>query len=126
MQTLRRIFPASLISPRKATPHAPSCAASFSASGLSQTALPDSASVDLLSEQLKHDFDFYSKHTRDPIFRILPRDVNGTPAEKVLAAARVPGHEYASWANNLRGGTFSDIAHRLSQTGMHAPQNLRT
>ncbi|KZV65886.1 hypothetical protein PENSPDRAFT_756121 [Peniophora sp. CONT] len=115
MQTLRRIFTASLISPRKASAHALGRAAPFSASGLSQTVLSDSASLDLLSEQLKRDFGFYSEHTRDPIFRILPRNDGNTPAGDSLAAARVPEHEYASWSRSLHDASFSDIAHRVGQ-----------
>ncbi|VDB87266.1 unnamed protein product [Peniophora sp. CBMAI 1063] len=115
MQALRQIFTNSLGIPRKVFVRAPGCAAPFSASGFARTVLPDSASLDLLSEQLKRDFDFYSEHTRDPLFRVIPKKDDHTPDEDTLAAARIPAHEYASWTSNLRDGSFSDIAHHLER-----------
>ena len=119
MQTLRRIFSTSLVKRSKANSYALARAAPFSASGSSQTVLPENASLELLSEQLKRDFDFYSEHTRDPIFRVLPKNDGGTPPEELLVAARVPEHEYASWSGRLRGGCFSDIARYIGHNGMH-------
>ena len=121
MQTLRRILTTSLGIPRKVFARAPGCAAPFSASGFNRTALPDSATLDLLSEQLKRDFDFYSEHTRDPIFKILPRNDGIAPTRDGLSTSRISEHEYTAWADSLRNGSFSDVAHRIGQTGMRFP-----
>ena len=117
MQALRRIFTFSLTIHHKPTAHALGRAAQFSASSLAQTAIPDNASLALLSAQLQRDFDYYFEHTRDPIFQILLSYGINEPPTANLAAARVPLQEYASWARSLREESFTDIAHRVGQAG---------